>query len=131
MKRGRNLRGKVGLRPRTFLRRLRPRENEMVKLPDPKELVDSVADGAVEIAEGPARVAKNIASVADTYAGEVKANMDDFKARMPDDPAVIADVAVKAVGQTVKAGLGMAEGLGQGIMDTFEAVKGQIKRVTG
>lgn len=103
----------------------------MVKLPDPKELVDSVADGAVELAEGPARVAQNVASVADTYAGEVKANMEDFKARMPDDPAVIADVAVKAVGQTVKAGLDMAEGVGKGIMDTFEGVKSQIKRVTG
>ncbi len=102
-----------------------------VKLPDPKELVDSVADGAVEVAELPARVAKNVASVADTYAAEVKTNMEDFKARMPDDPAVIADVAAKAVGQTVKAGLGMAEGFGKGIMDTFEAVKGQIKRVTG
>lgn len=102
-----------------------------VKLPDPKELVDSVADGAVEVAELPARVAKNVASVADGFAVEVKTNMEDFKARMPDDPAVIADVAAKAVGQTVKAGLGMAEGFGKGIMDTFEAIKGQIKRVTG
>ena len=120
------------MRPRTFFAKVAaPTEDEMVKLPDPKELVDSVADGAVELAEGPARVAKNIASVADTYASEVKANMDDFKARMPDDPAVIADVAVKAVGQTVKAGLDMAESVGKGVMDTFEAVKGQIKRVTG
>jgi len=101
------------------------------KLPDPKELVDSIADGVVEVAEGPARVAKNVASVADSFASEVKANMDDFKTRMPDDPAVIADVAVKAVGQTVKAGLGVVEGVGEGVMDTFEAVKNQIKRVTG
>ena len=103
----------------------------MTKLPDPKEVVDSVADGAVELAEGPARVAKNVASVADSFAAEVKANMDDLKSRMPDDPSVIADAAVKAVGQTVKAGLGMAEGVGKGVMETFEAVKNQIKRVTG
>ncbi|GAI74734.1 unnamed protein product, partial [marine sediment metagenome] len=38
---------------------------------------------------------------------------------------------VKAVGQTVKAGLGLFEGAGRGIMDTFDGVKGQIKRVTG
>ncbi|MBA7618710.1 hypothetical protein ES703_26041 [subsurface metagenome] len=101
----------------------------MTKLPDPKTLADSIADGVIEAAEGPARIAKNVASVADTFASEVKANMDNVKNRMPDDPAVIPDAAVKAVGQTVKAGLGMLEGVGKGVMDTFEAVKGQIQRV--
>lgn len=103
----------------------------VTRLLDPKTLVDSMADGAIELAEGPARVAKNVASVAETYASEVKANMDNVKSRMPDDPSVLPDAAVKAVGQTVKVGLGMFEGVGRGIMDTFEAVKGQIKRVTG
>jgi len=101
----------------------------MQQLPDPKTLVDSIADGVVEIAEGPARVAKNIAGVAETFASDVQANMDNVKTRLPDDPSVIADAAVKAVGQTAKAGLGMLEGFGRGIMDTFEAVKGQIERV--
>lgn len=101
------------------------------KLPDPKTLADSIADGVIEAAEGPARVAKNVASVAETFASEVKANMEDVKRRMPDDPSVIPDAAIKAVGQTVKAGLGMFEGVGKGVMDTFEAVKGQITRVTG
>ena len=101
----------------------------MQPLPDPKTLVDSVADGVVEVAEGPARVAKNIADVAGTFASNMKSNMDDFKGRMPDDPSVIADAVVKAVGQTAKAGLGMIEGVGKGVMDTFEAVKGQIERV--
>lgn len=100
-----------------------------VGLPDPKDLVDSVADGAVEIAEVVPRVADNVANVAQTFASGVKANMDDFKRRMPDDPAAIADCAVKAVGQTAKAGLGMVEGVGRGIMDTFEALKSQINRV--
>ena len=103
----------------------------VAKLPDPKALVDSVADGVIELAEGPARVATNVAGVANTFASEVKANMDDLKNRMPDDPAVIADCAVKAVGQTVKAGLSMFEGIGKGAMDTFDAVKNQIRRVTG
>jgi len=101
------------------------------KLPDPKVVVDSMADGVMELAEGPARVAKNVAAVAEGYASEVKANMEDVKARMPDDPSVIADAAVKAVGQTVKAGLGMAEGIGKGVMETFEGVQSQIKRVSG
>lgn len=102
-----------------------------VALPDPKTIVDSVADGVIEAAEGPVRIAKNVAVVADTYATDVKANMEDVKRRMPDDPAVLADAAVKAIGQTAKAGLGLVEGVGKGIMDTFEGVKTQINRVTG
>jgi len=101
----------------------------MQQLPDPKTLVDSIADGVVEVAEGPARVAKNVAGVCESFASEVKSNMDDFKTRMPDDPSVIADAAVKAVGQTAKAGLGIIEGIGNGIQDTFKAVKSQIERV--
>jgi len=103
----------------------------VTKLPDPKELVDSVADGVIELAEGPARVATNVADVAKTYASEVKANMDDLKSRMPDDVSAVPDCAVKAMGQTVKAGLSMVEGFGKGVMDTFDAVKNQIRRVTG
>jgi len=98
-------------------------------LPDPKTLVDSIADGVVEVAEGPARIATNVAGVANTFATEVKANMDNVKGQMPDNPAVIPDAAVKAIGQTAKAGLGMVEGFGRGVMDTFEAVKSQIQRV--
>jgi len=101
----------------------------MTNLPDPKTLVDSLADGAIEVAECPVRVVKNMAVVAETFASDVKANMDDFKTRMPDDPIVIADAAVKVVGQTAKAGLGMFEAFGNGIMDTFGAVKSQIQRV--
>ena len=101
----------------------------MQQLPDPKTLVDSIADGALEVAEGPVRVAKNVASVADTFASDVKSNMDNVKAGLPDNPSVLADAAVKAVGQTARAGLGMIDGVGRGIMDTFEAVKSQIERV--
>lgn len=101
------------------------------KLPDPKELVDSVADGAVEVIKGPAKVADNIAAVANTYAREMHANLDEVQKRMPDDPAVIADFAIKTVGQTVKAGIGLFEGIGKGAMDTFGGVQTQIKRVTG
>ena len=101
----------------------------MQQLPDPKTLADSIADGVVEVAEGAPRVAKNVAGVAETFASEVKANMDNVKSRLPDDPSVIADAAVKAVGQTAKAGLGIIEGICNGIQDTFKAVKGQIERV--
>ena len=103
----------------------------MKQLPDPKTLVDSVLDGAVEIAEGPARVATNVAGVCETFASEMKANMDSVKTALPDDPSVLPDAAVKAVGQTVNAGVSVVKGVGKGIMDTFDAVENQIRRVTG
>ena len=103
----------------------------MKQLPDPKTLVDSMLDGVVELAEGPARVAGNVAGVAESFASEVKSNMDSVKSALPDDPGVIPDAAIRAVGQTVNAGLGMFEGIGKGVMDTFEAVRNQIRRVTG
>jgi len=100
------------------------------QLPDPKELIDSVADGVVEVAEGPVRVVTNIAATCQTFATEVKANMDDIKKGLPDDPSVLAEVAVRAVGQTAKAGIGLIEGIGKGVMDTFDGLKNQIQRVS-
>ena len=101
------------------------------QLPDPKVLIDSIADGAVEVAEAPVRLAKNTAFVAEKFADSVKVNMDDFKTRMPDDPAAIVDCAIKGAGQTVNAGIGMLEGFGLAVMETFGAIENQIKRVTG
>jgi len=98
-------------------------------LPSVKTLVDSVADGVVDVAEAPVRVATNIAGVAQGFASEVKANMDNVKSQMPDNPGVIPEAAIKAAGQTAKAGLGMIQGLGKGIMDTLDAVKSQVQRV--
>jgi len=100
-------------------------------LPDLKEVVDSVADGAMELVEGPARVAENVASVCQNFASGVKSNIDSVKRGLPDDPSVIPDAAIKAVGQTVQAGIGVFEGVGRGIMDTFTAIQNQIRRVTG
>jgi len=103
----------------------------MNKLPEPQTIVDSLGDGAIEIAEGPVRAAANTAKVAEDFATGVKANMDDFKRRMPQDLSAIPDCAVKAVGQTVGAGISFFEGIGKAITETLDGVKNQIKRVTG
>lgn len=103
----------------------------MKNLPDPKNIVDSVADGVVEVAEGPARIAANVGAVATGFASDVRANMDDLKNRMPDDLSAIPDCAIKGVGQTIKAGLSMVEGIGKGFQETFDGVKNQIRRVAG
>lgn len=103
----------------------------MEKLPDPTTIVDSVADGIMEAAEGPVRIAANVAKVAQDFATEVKTNMENVKAKMPGDPSVLPDAAIKGAGQTVKAGIGMFDAFGRGVMETFEGVKKQIQRVTG
>jgi len=103
----------------------------MPKLPEPQIIIDSIGDGAVELAEGPVRLAENTAAVATLFAASVKGNMDDFKKRMPQDLSAIPDCAVKAVGQTVNAGISLFEGVGKAITDTLDGVKNQIKRVTG
>ena len=103
----------------------------MATMPDPKTIVDSVADGALEIAESVPRMAENVAGVCTTFASEARSNIETVKSRLPDDPAVLPDVAIKAVGQTVHAGIGIVEGIGQGIMDSIAGVKNQIRRVTG
>ena len=100
-------------------------------MPDPKVLVDSVADGAIEVAEVVPRVAENCAVVGAAFAASVKGNMELIKGQLPDNPEVLPNVAIKAVGQTVNAGISLFEGFGKGIMDTADGVKNQIRRVTG
>ena len=99
------------------------------KMPDPKEVVDSIVDGAIEIAEAPVRVADNIARVAGTFSSEVKANMDTIKSKLPDSPEALPEVAITAARQTLKAGIGLFKGIGQGLEETVEAVENQIGRI--
>lgn len=103
----------------------------MRDLPDPKVIVDSVVDGAVEVVEGPVKAAENVNAVVGTFLSEVKANMESFKGALPDSPDVIPDIAIKAAGQTINAGIGLFEGVGKAILDTVSGVKNQIRRVTG
>ncbi len=102
----------------------------MQKLADPKEVVDSVVEGAVELAEGPVRVAIKVANVAETFASDVKSNMDNIK-RVPEDPSVIPDIAMKAGGDTIKAGIGFFEAISSAATETLGAIKNQIRRVAG
>jgi len=100
-------------------------------MPDPKILVDSVADGALEVVEVVPRVAENCAIVGTIFAASMKSNIDSVKGHMPDNPGVLPDLAVKAVGETVIAGVGLIQGLGKGIMDSLGGVQDQIRRGVG
>lgn len=101
-----------------------------VRLPDPKEIVSSVVNGGIELAEGPVKIAEGVADVAKAFATGARANLDKAKGIL-DDPSVIPDIAMKGVGQTVQAGLGLFEAVGGGVMSTVDAVKNQIRRVAG
>jgi len=100
-----------------------------MKLPDPKTLVDSIATGAIEVLKTPARIATNIASVATDYAKEVESGMTTIQTQMPENPLSIPETAVKVVSQTAKAGLGLVDGVGEGLRDTVNGVRAQIERV--
>lgn len=103
----------------------------MPKMPDPKMIVDSIGDGAVELAEAPVRAAENTANAARNFASNVKSNMEDFKKRMPSDLSAIPDCAMKAASHTFSDGIGFFEGFGNAARDTINGVKSQIRRVTG
>lgn len=100
-----------------------------VQLPDPKTIVDSIGDGAIEILETVSRVAEKEGGVMTSYAGTLKACAEDIKRRTPDDPSVFIDATIKAVGATVKAVVGTGEALVGGIDETAKGLKSQIERV--
>ena len=98
---------------------------------NPKTLIDSIADGVIEVAEGPVRVANNLARVAESFSASVKTNMDEVKAKMPDDPMVIPRVIIRGIGQTGHTGIDAVQALTNALNETAEGVKSQIRRGTG
>jgi len=101
-----------------------------VNLPDPKVIVGSVVNAGIELAEAPVKIAEGVAKVAGDFAAGARNNLESAKGIL-DNPAVIPDIAIKGVGQTVQAGLGLFEAFGDGVMSTVDAVRNQIRRVTG
>lgn len=98
---------------------------------DPKEIVDSVADGALSAAQFLPNTAENIARNATDYAASVRRSLDEVKTNMPDRPEVVPRVAFSIIGETVGAGIGMIEAVAMGVDKTVKDIKSQTKRVTG
>ncbi len=103
----------------------------MKELPDPKEIVDSVADGVVGAIQIFPRAAENIASVAHSYASSVNRNIDALKAGMPDEPAVVPRLLGNVIGETIGSFVGLFEALVKAGSDTAADIKSQIKKGTG
>ena len=101
------------------------------KLPEPTTIISALGGGAIDLAEGPVIAAINTAGVAQEFANNVKRNMDDLKKGIPQDPSAIPDFAVRAVTHTISDGLGFFEGLGKAATQTFESVRGELRRITG
>jgi len=98
---------------------------------DPKEIVDSVADGVLSAAGFLPNTAENIARNATDYAASVRRSLDEVKTNMPDRPEVIPRAALGIVGETIGAGIGMVEAVAMGVSKTIKDIKTQAKRVTG
>jgi len=99
------------------------------KLPDPKEVVDSIGDGAVEVLQIGSRLAEKQSKVMGTLGTQLKSIGDDIKAKMPDDPSVLPASAMKAGGAVLSAIIGTGESFVSAIDETAKGVKGQIDRV--
>jgi len=105
--------------------------NKMEELKDPREIVDSIADGALSALQLFPRIAENIAANATGYAVSVNRNINNIKASMPDDPAVIPRTLGSIIGETFGAGIGMIEAVINAGSTTAREVSSQIKRTTG
>jgi len=103
----------------------------MQQLPDPKVLVDSVADGVVGAIQIFPRVAENVAGIAHSYASSVNRNIDAFKASMPDEPAAVPRLLGNVVGETIGSFVGLFEAVIRAGSDTAADIKSQIRRGTG
>ena len=101
------------------------------KLPEPTTIISALGSGAIDLAEGPVIAAINTAGVAQEFANNVKSNMDNLKKGIPQDPSAIPDFAVRAITHTISDGLGFFEGLGKAATQTFESVRGELRRITG
>jgi len=101
------------------------------KLPEPTTIISALGGGAIDLVEGPVIAAINTAGVAQEFANNVKSNLDNLKRGIPQDPSAIPDFAVKAVTHTISDGLGFFEGLGKAATQTFESVRGELRRITG
>lgn len=102
----------------------------MAKVPDPKELIDSVGDGVMGAMQIFPRAAENIAGVAHAYAGSVNRSIDEFKAKMPDEPAVIPRMLGSIAGETIGAIVGLVEAVVRAGGTTAADIKSQIARGT-
>lgn len=100
-----------------------------IGLPDPKQIIDSVGDGAVEVVEIGARLAEKLGSNLNAYGSRLKSIGDEIKSGTPDRPEVLPGAVIKAAGATVSAVVGTIGGFISAADETAKGLKSQIDRV--
>jgi hypothetical protein len=97
--------------------------------PDPKVVVDSVADGACEVLTFGPRMIDRAGQNASTFGKNITGDLTNLRQQMPDRLEVIPDTAAKVVGHCVDGVLGGVEGIVGAVGDTASGIKAQVHRV--
>ena len=116
--------------PRSFFEKVASPKERIHMAIDPKNIVDSVANGVVSAIGVLPNVAENVAKNATDYAAAVSKDLGELKANMPDHPEVVPRVALGIVGQTIGAGFGMIGGVIAGVDKAIKEIREQTERVT-
>lgn len=98
-------------------------------LPDPKEIVDSMADGACTVLSVGPKLMNNCATSVADWAKNVDSDFANLRNDMPDKPEALPDTILKLTGHTVNGAFSTFEGAGRAVLDTCDGVRKQINRV--
>ena len=101
----------------------------MGEFKDPKVIVDSIGDGAVEVLQIGSRLCEKQSTVMGTLGTQLKGIGDNIKGKMPDDPSVLPTSLLKAGGAVLSAVIGTGESLVGVVDETAKGLKSQIDRV--
>lgn len=101
----------------------------MGEFKDPKVIIDSIGDGAVEVLQIGSRVCEKQSAVMGTLGTQLNSIGENIKGKMPDDPSVLPTSALRAGGALLSAFIGTGESLVAAIDETAKGLKSQIDRV--
>lgn len=101
-----------------------------MQLQDPKVIVDSIGDSALEFLEAGSRLGEKEGVVLTQLASDFKSIAEDIKAKLPDDPSVLPASLLKAGGALLNGMLGTGDSFFSTADETVKAIRGQIERVT-
>ena len=102
----------------------------VVPPPEPKEVVDSIGDGVVEVLQVGSRFIEKQGNLTREIGDGLMEIGEDVKADMFDKPEVLAKAAVGVVGSGVGLIFGTVGNVAAALSETASGVKKQASRVT-
>ena len=97
--------------------------------PDPKEVVDSIGDGVVEILQTGSRFLEKQGALGKEVGDKLVAIGEDVKNQMPDRPEVLLRAAIGTIGSGVKLAVGTVGNVATAFSETGSGVRKQVSRV--